>query len=326
MRKKQLIYSTLYNLIILILGMGLVGARAPGVTKEEISVYMKNQREARLPLSNFLIFNYTGCGDAYAPAVNEAYEQQVVDLVNEIRENHTPPLPALVVSDELTDAARYHATDMAIDGYFKHDTFDPGNPDPVCLWHERISTFYSGWNALGENIARGQATPQQVVNAWMNSDGHAQNILNEDYTEIGVGYYKQDGTSPYWVQDFGRRNAVLGNLPTEISFVYSISQEQIFPDQYRLTPDNVVNPTGLIWMLSTNQSWIDFNPGNGSSPESFTVSANGFSSDSEAVYSGSLLVTVTDPGDTVGSPHTINVRLTIIADPITSIFLPVVGK
>ena len=45
------------------------------------------------------------------------------------------------------------------------------------------------YRTAGENIAKGQRTPEEVMNAWMNSDGHRKNILNASYTTIGVAYY-----------------------------------------------------------------------------------------------------------------------------------------
>ncbi len=55
--------------------------------------------------------------------------------------------------------------------------------------------------AAGENIAMGQRTPQEVMNAWMNSKGHRENILNASFDTIGVGYYEENGVY-YWVQLF----------------------------------------------------------------------------------------------------------------------------
>ena len=57
------------------------------------------------------------------------------------------------------------------------------------------------YRTAGENIAYGQSTPQQVMNAWMNSSGHRANILNANYTTIGVGYTVINGTA-YWAQLF----------------------------------------------------------------------------------------------------------------------------
>jgi uncharacterized protein YkwD len=55
------------------------------------------------------------------------------------------------------------------------------------------------YRTAGENIAMGQSTPQAVVNAWMNSEGHRANILSTSYTQIGVGYVANGN---YWTQWF----------------------------------------------------------------------------------------------------------------------------
>jgi uncharacterized protein YkwD len=62
-----------------------------------------------------------------------------------------------------------------------------------------IKAFGISYRSAGENIAKGQSTPAQVVEAWWNSSGHRANILNSSYTQIGVGYVA-DGK--YWVQMF----------------------------------------------------------------------------------------------------------------------------
>lgn len=58
------------------------------------------------------------------------------------------------------------------------------------------------YKSAGENIAAGQRTPDEVMQAWMNSSGHRANILNAKYTELGVGYYKGGSYGVYWVQEF----------------------------------------------------------------------------------------------------------------------------
>jgi uncharacterized protein YkwD len=55
------------------------------------------------------------------------------------------------------------------------------------------------YKSAGENIAQGQRTPQEVVQAWMNSPGHRKNILSRDFTHIGVGYESQGN---HWTQMF----------------------------------------------------------------------------------------------------------------------------
>jgi hypothetical protein len=119
---------------------------------------------------------------------------------------------------------------------------------------------------------------------------------------------------------------VLGNLPDEIRFVYSIALEETFPVEYRLIPENINNSSPLSWTLSTNDSWISVLPASGTTPDSFSVSLNGFTIKTGEYYTGSLSITVVDPEHTAGSPHTITVILTFIDDPLHSFFLPVITR
>ena len=146
---------------------------------------------------------FIGCGPVYLQAVNAAFEQQVVELVNIERSN--AGLPPLKRSDALEAAARYHAKDMAVDQYFSHDSYDAGNIW-VCNCFTRMKSFYPGGGWMGENIAAGFSTPASVMEGWMDSQGHRENILNPHYREIGVGYYAGGPWSHYWVQDFGEQS------------------------------------------------------------------------------------------------------------------------
>ncbi len=60
-----------------------------------------------------------------------------------------------------------------------------------------MKSFGISFNTAGENIAKGQTSPQQVMNDWMNSAGHRANILNSSFTKIGVAEYNGE-----WVQEF----------------------------------------------------------------------------------------------------------------------------
>ena len=151
---------------------------------------------------------FSGCGGINQPVVNADYEQQVVDLVNTERANRgLPPYKRVTALDE---AARYHSADLGQDNYFSHDTYDRSGSNLVyiCDTWTRIGTYYAG--AMGENIAAGYSTPQDVMNGWMNSTGHRDNILSTYNWEIGVGYATQSGSMyyHYWTQDFGRRSGV----------------------------------------------------------------------------------------------------------------------
>ena len=128
------------------------------------------------------------------PLKNEtvtSYEQQVIDLVNNIRVQNG--LKKLTSNWELSRIARYKSQDMHDRNYFSHTSPTYGSP------FDMIKSFGLSYRTAGENIAKGQRTPQEVVNAWMNSSGHRANILNASYTQIGVGYYANGN---YWTQMF----------------------------------------------------------------------------------------------------------------------------
>jgi uncharacterized protein YkwD len=150
--------------------------------------------------------NYSGCGGEFAPLVNALYEHRVAELTN--AERAAQGVPPLKLTPDLIDSARYHATDLGQDNYFEHDTHDRQNGALVwvCLWSDRLKSYYANWSRLAENIAAGYITPENVIAGWMSSAGHRANILNADNWELGVGYYTGSGYySRYWVQNFGRR-------------------------------------------------------------------------------------------------------------------------
>lgn len=119
------------------------------------------------------------------------YEKEVVRLVNEIRVKNG--LKALSEDWQLSRVARYKSQDMKDKGYFSHTSPTYGSP------FDMMKKFGLTYRTAGENIAKGQRSPQAVVNAWMNSSGHRANILNASYTKIGVGYVANGN---YWTQMF----------------------------------------------------------------------------------------------------------------------------
>lgn len=120
-----------------------------------------------------------------------SYEQEVIRLVNEIRVQNG--LKELTYNWELSRVARYKSQDMKDNNYFAHNSPIYGTP------FQMIKNFGISYRSAGENIAKGYATPQAVVNGWMNSSGHRANILNANYTQIGVGYVAGGN---YWTQMF----------------------------------------------------------------------------------------------------------------------------
>ncbi|SHE57783.1 spore coat assembly protein SafA/uncharacterized protein, YkwD family [Caloramator proteoclasticus DSM 10124] len=124
----------------------------------------------------------------------KAIESEVVRLVN--IERAKAGLPALKENWQLSRVARYKSQDMINKNYFSHYSPTYGSP------FDMIESFGIKFSAAGENIAMGQRTPQEVMNAWMNSPGHRSNILSPSYTEIGVGLAKDKTGKCYWTQMF----------------------------------------------------------------------------------------------------------------------------
>lgn len=120
-----------------------------------------------------------------------AYEQEVVRLVNAERASYG--LPALSIRADLCQYARVKSQDMHDSGYFSHTSPNYGSP------FDMMKSFDITYSHAGENIAMGYSTPEAVVSAWMNSEGHRANILSASYTELGVGYVADGG---YWTQWF----------------------------------------------------------------------------------------------------------------------------
>ncbi|CAH0768956.1 unnamed protein product [Bemisia tabaci] len=124
-------------------------------------------------------------------------ESQVVTLVNEERAKHgRSPLREL---RELSKLARTKSADMRDRGYFDHTSPRLGSASKMMK-----DAGLKAW-ASGENIAAGQTTAQTVMNSWMNSQGHRENILSPDFKEIGVGFAKGGSWGYYWTQMFIKR-------------------------------------------------------------------------------------------------------------------------
>jgi uncharacterized YkwD family protein len=122
---------------------------------------------------------------------NNTIIQQVVDLTNQQRRQKG--LPDLKIDSELTNMAQTKSYDMATKNYFSHTSPTYNSP------FDMMQNMGIDYQAAAENIAKGQQSAEQVVNDWMNSPGHRQNILNPDFTHIGVGFTEEDGC---WTQEF----------------------------------------------------------------------------------------------------------------------------
>jgi uncharacterized YkwD family protein len=122
------------------------------------------------------------------------FQQKVVELVNQ--ERAKVGLKPVVAKTDLTKVAQVKAEDMATNKYFSHTSPTYGSP------FDMMKQFGINYSYAGENIAMGYRTPESVMQGWMNSEGHKKNILNPNFTEIGVGF---TSNGYYWVQEFAKR-------------------------------------------------------------------------------------------------------------------------
>lgn len=128
-----------------------------------------------------------------------AYANEVLRLVNIERAN--VGVAPLVLDEALCNAANMRAIEMDCTGVFGHKRPN----DHSCF--EVYDICNVEWrNACGENIAAGQATPEDVMKSWLSSAGHKANILSPEYTKMGLGYSNSGcgagRYSHYWAQEF----------------------------------------------------------------------------------------------------------------------------
>lgn len=112
-----------------------------------------------------------------------------------------PPVPPLRWNEQLGEAALAHSSDMAAKRYFNHTGKDGGNVG------DRARRAGYNWTRIGENIAFGAYTPQEVLAGWLSSPGHCINIMNSGFTEMGAAYAvtpEQRAGVIYWTQTFGK--------------------------------------------------------------------------------------------------------------------------
>lgn len=120
-------------------------------------------------------------------------QNEILALVNKERAKNG--LNPLAIDWQVSRVAQYKSDDMANNNYFSHTSPSYGTP------FQMLKSFNVKYRTAGENIAKGQKTPEAVMTAWMNSEGHRANILNPNYTHLGVGYTEKSGTT-YWTQMF----------------------------------------------------------------------------------------------------------------------------
>lgn len=125
----------------------------------------------------------------------QGVQSNVVNSVNQQRAN--AGIGGVTVDARLTNAAQSHANDMANRRVMTHTGANGSNGG------QRITAQGYGWSRWAENVAAGQTTPEQVMNAWMNSSGHRANILDGRLVNIGVAAATGSDGVTYWAMVLG---------------------------------------------------------------------------------------------------------------------------
>ena len=159
--------------------------------KEQPKTEQPAQKPAQQPVQQKPVQAEKPQATTPASSAVSAFEQQVVELTNQERAKNG--LPALKLDAELSKVARDKSKDMQTKNYFSHTSPTYGSP------FDMMKAYGVSYKAAGENIAMGQRSPEEVVQAWMNSQGHRENIMNPSFTHIGVGHV---ATGNYWTQMF----------------------------------------------------------------------------------------------------------------------------
>jgi uncharacterized protein YkwD len=141
--------------------------------------------------------------DAPAAADADSVSRQVLALVNEARSQKRrcgwkryDAAPPLALAEPLQRAATAHAADMAAKGVMSHS----GSDGTTAAQRAERAGYH--WRFVGENVATGQSTPEQVVEEWLGSPHHCANLMSADFTEMGVAY-AASASGVYWAQVFG---------------------------------------------------------------------------------------------------------------------------
>jgi uncharacterized protein YkwD len=157
-----------------------------------------------LPETNEIAFHINPSGKEEITPQFAEQETKFISYLNTQRVKRK--LKPLRINSQLMKAARYHAADMATEGYFNHDTHNiiKGKTVKTMNTFDRVAKFYPGFTNC-ENIAAGSTDYVGVYNQWFNSPGHKENMFNATSDIIGVGCY-YDEKSPfgyYWVMNGG---------------------------------------------------------------------------------------------------------------------------
>jgi len=161
-------------------------SRSYGISLDKLIAANPQVKDPNLIYPGDKLYIPNASGQASSSTAN-----QVLSITNKYRAQNG--LKALTLDGELCRVAQAKADDMAAKGYFSHQSPTYGSPA------EMLKVFGVSYRYMGENIAKGYYDAASVMDGWMNSSGHRANILNQNFTRLGVGY---NATAKTWVQIF----------------------------------------------------------------------------------------------------------------------------
>ena len=194
---------------------------------------MKNLTKLAL-ISSITSIMFVGCGEssptssskpseASISAVLKTTNSAILDAINNVRatardcndgRGMVGPSSALTWNSDLYASAYEHSNDMATSNTFSHNgsgtasDVTGSNNANASKFNERIrANGYTNYDIIGENIAGGQESIEEAVNAWLASPAHCTNMMEKEFTEIGVAVVANaDSTyGIYWTQNFGSK-------------------------------------------------------------------------------------------------------------------------
>ena len=209
--------------------IAIVGCGGTSGTGNDNIVYSVSQNRGQLTdreketlseLNAFPIYQNNTQDDSNSSNQLDPYAKALLDAINKERAStHTcgdrgtfGPVHPLVWNANLHASALEHAIDLAVSDTFSHDGSGTasditGDGQPSKFYERIVRNGYTNYYSVGENIAGGQRTLDDVMRAWMASPGHCENIMKSTYTEVGVAIVKNEDSTYqiYWVQNFGSK-------------------------------------------------------------------------------------------------------------------------
>ncbi|WP_108308135.1 CAP domain-containing protein [Metalysinibacillus jejuensis] len=167
------------------------------VTRAQLAVIMERAIQYKEHTNYSLIYDYLNKTNIDTVSNYRLWSVEIARLTNEYRAQYN--LPPLRYDRSLEQIAVIKAKDMTKNNYFEHKSATYGQP-----W-DMATIFDYKFIGYGENIARYFKTPQHTILGWINSPGHRRNMLNPNYTHIGVAIEKDKESNYYWVQHFSSK-------------------------------------------------------------------------------------------------------------------------